>query len=188
MDRRVALKSLALLAGGTAMASCGWRASETKLPLRNLSVTTDQETLLIDVMDTLIPKSEIPGAKELKVHQFVLKMVDDCYPKVTQERFQKGLDAFDKWAKDTSGKSFEKNSPEEKMILLSQLEQLKPATDGEQGLPVRDFYLITRSHTIQGFLSSEYIMTNVLPYTMIPGRFDGCIEIKDLSDIKTILG
>jgi hypothetical protein len=31
-------------------------------------------------------------------------------------------------------------------------------------------------------------MTNVHKYNMIPGRFEGCVEIKDKIDIQTIIG
>jgi hypothetical protein len=56
----------------------------------------------------------------------------------------------------------------------------------ESQLPA--FYSITKRHAIRGFLSSEYIMTNVLVHNMIPGRYNGCIEIKDKSDIQTVIG
>ena len=59
--------------------------------------------------------------------------------------------------------------------------------DGKENqLPA--FYSIAKRHTIRGYLSSEYIMTNVLVYNMIPGRYNGCIEIKDKNDLQTVIG
>ena len=50
------------------------------------------------------------------------------------------------------------------------------------------FYSLTRRYTIQGFTSSEYVLTNVMHYDMIPGKFVGCVPVEDKNDIKTVMG
>ena len=47
------------------------------------------------MVETIIPATDTPGAKALNVHQFIQKMVADCYAKTAQETLQKGLDSLD---------------------------------------------------------------------------------------------
>lgn len=191
MNRRVALKQMGLVTAGVMLLpACVRDVKQVSVALRNIVITGDQEVLLAEIVGTIIPATEIPGAKELNIHQFVLRMVDDCHDAESQQHFVTGLGQVDESSKKQFGKSFEACTVEERLTLLGDLEATKEQeimADGEESqLPT--LYSLTKRHTVQGYLRSEYIMTNVLVYNMIPGGFKGCIQIKDKNDIQTVIG
>lgn len=190
MKRRIALKQLGFItAGAMILPSCVQQAKEATIALKNIIINSDQELLLAEIAETIIPATDIPGAKALNLHHFILRMVDDCHDEESQKQFVSGLSLIEKAVKEKLNKPFEECSPEERKQILLEIEQKnKAAKDGEKKEDLPVFYSITKRYTSQAFLSSEYVMTNVLKYNMVPGRFEGCVEIKDKNDIQTIIG
>ena len=190
MKRRIALKQLGFItAGAMILPSCVQQVKQATIPLKNIIINGDQELLLAEIAETIIPATDIPGAKALNAHHFVLKMIDDCHDKESQQQFVAGLSQVEKTVKEKLGKPFEESTPEERKNFLRELEQKnKEAKEGEKKEDLPAFYSMTKRYTTQAFLSSEYVMTNVFKYNMIPGRFEGCVQIKDKNDIQTIVG
>jgi hypothetical protein len=197
MNRRIALKQLGFItAGAMILPSCVHKARELSIALKNIVITGDQEAVLAEIVQTMIPATDVPGAKDIRVHQFVLRMVDDCYDTETQQKFVTGLAQVDELTKKRFDKSFEDCTDEERLTFLKEMDAQKKSeekkepellTDGKENqFPA--FYSLTKKHTVQGYLSSEYIMTNVLVHNMIPGRYNGCVEIKDKNDIQNVIG
>jgi hypothetical protein len=196
MNRRIAIKQMGLItAGAMLLPACVKSARELTIALSHISITGDQEFLVGDIVSCIIPTTDTPGAGDLNVHHFVLRMVDDCYSPEDQQNFLAGLIQVDQSAEKMFGKSFEDCTIEEKTRLISSWteekkdseEETETTVDGKPNqLPA--FFAITKRHTVQGYLSSEYVLTNALPYTMAPGGFKGCVEIKDMNDIQTVIG
>jgi hypothetical protein len=190
MQRRTALKQLMAVAGGAALLpACIKNIKQVSLDLKNLKVTPSQEELLAEIAETIIPSTETPGAKDLKLHQFVLRMVDDCYEPEAQQQFLAGLSAFDKMSNEKMGDSFIDLNKEKRESLLLELEAVKNGdNEAEKEKAINKFYSDLKNLTVQGYMTAEYVMTNQLYYNMIPGKFSGCVEVKDAKDYKTILG
>jgi len=196
MNRRYAIQQLGLMtAGAMLLPGCIREPKKVSIALKNIAITGDDEQALADIVEALIPATDTPGAKELNVHQFVLRMVDDCQDTEHQQHFVTGLSQIDEAAKKRFNKSFEDCSLAEKQQWLNEWDERSKMEKSEEETMVDgkvnripQFYSLTKRYSIQGYLSSEFIMTNVMAYNMIPGRFDGCIEIKDKNDIKTIMG
>lgn len=175
--------------GAALLPACVRNITETTSVLKNLKISGDEEALLAEITETIIPATETPGAKDLKLYQFVFRMVDDCYEPEQQEKFSAGLVAFAKLAETKAGDSFMALGKQQREDLLRQLELVRTGDNKEEKQePVNTFYSITRDLTVRGYITSEYVLTQQLYYNMIPGRFDGCVEIKDVNDYKTILG
>jgi hypothetical protein len=143
--------------------------SKSSILLKNLQISTDQEKLLAELAETIIPKTSSPGAKDLSAHLFALKMIDDCRSKEDQDRFIEGLKAFEKMA----GKDFARQSMQERAKILEPLEKDKDAKE-----PAAAFYRTMKRLTIQAYTSSEYFLTKVQVYEMVPGRYHGCVPVK----------
>jgi len=94
MDRRTVIKNLALVIGGATLLPSCIKGSGNYIPLKHINITADQEKLISDICETIIPKTDVPGARELNLHVFVLKMLDDCYKKKDQQAIMKGLGEF----------------------------------------------------------------------------------------------
>lgn len=189
MKRRIALKQLGLItAGAMLMPGCVKKTTPSTLALKHLTITGDQEGMIAEIAETIIPGTDIPGAKQMNLQSFILKMVDDCQDTETQQKFQTGLKEFEEKVKKKFSKPFAAVTPEEKKSFLLEIEEQLRNSESVSSTPVTDFYALTKRYTIQGFANSEYVMTNVHGYKMIPGKFVGCVQIKDTNDIQTVMG
>ncbi|WP_185155490.1 gluconate 2-dehydrogenase subunit 3 family protein [Rudanella paleaurantiibacter] len=141
-------------------------------------ISSAETNLLAELVETIIPatpatdpsKGEIPGAKALNVHQFVQKMVADCYDKAAQDTFRKGFTALDEVAKATGGKSFLETDAAGRLNVLKQMQQ--STVPGQ-----KEFLSLVKNLTIRGYMNSEYVMTNLTHYEMVPGRYKGCVPV-----------
>jgi hypothetical protein len=190
MQRRTALKQLGLIAGAAIiLPHCTSKeaATEATIKLNKLQVSGQQENLLATMADALIPKTDTPGAKELNIHQFVLRMMDDCFDADAQKKFMAGLTQAQQAIAHKTGKEAEECTPAEWQAFFQDIEAGKIAAPAQGEDNLKAFYEPFRQLSIRGYLGSEYVMTNVFGYKMIPGKFTGEVKIDANSDLKTIL-
>lgn len=167
MNRRAALRTLLYIAGGTlVLPACFRESGKASIDLTNLSITESDEQLLAELTETLIPATDTPGGKELLLHLFVLKMVDDCHTPEEQEQFTKGLSAFSNWSREELGAEFAVADADRRTALLSKIDE-----NADEDL--KQFFSITKRRAIQGYLNSQYVMTNLVKYELVPGRYNG---------------
>jgi hypothetical protein len=112
-------------------------------------------------------------------------MLKDCYYEKDQKSFMSGLSKLE-------DKDFMKATPEERITLLTAAEQesideLKRIGDertkaqeagkefDEPGVP---FFRLMKELTLLGYFTSEPGATQALEYVAVPGRYDGCIDLK----------
>lgn len=175
MDRRKALVNLGILSGGLLLLpSCEFSKEKATIALNNLEISADQERLLKEIIASMIPNGEIQGAIELNVDEFVWIMVDDCLPKDSQHEFLKGLGSFNDAVAEQSGKAFNKLPEKEQSTLLKYLEENNPAEENDK---VGGFLRTLKQLTVFGYMQSEYIMTEVMPYSLVPGKYGTCETI-----------
>jgi hypothetical protein len=174
LNRRVAIQQLMLIWAGVAfLPSCLNNEQKVSIPLKLIQIEPGDETMLAELSETILPKTDTPGAKDLSAHLFVLKMVDDCFTKPNQEKYTQGLKAFHEWVEKKTGKTFIENSPAERTALVAELDQVKTSDD-----PLSFFYRSTKGLTTEAYTTCEYYMTKIRGYKMIPGKFQGCVPLK----------
>jgi len=172
INRRTALRQIVIVSAGAALLpACLHPRAKSSLLLKNFTVDGDQEKLLEELTATLIPTDDMPGAREVSAHLFTLKMLDDCSPKKDQEKFMKGLSAFDEASRSATGRSFIDATPTQRASLLSAIENKK--LPGEE---LHYFYSTTKKLTILAYSSSQFYLTKVQVYELVPGRFHGCVK------------
>jgi hypothetical protein len=160
-------------AGVLLVPSCMSDRTKASFLLRNYSITGEQEKLLAEIAETIIPKTTTPGAKDVYAHQFAMKMMDDCATKEEQQQFVKGLDAFSNFAAKKSGNDFLEATPSQRAGILEELEKRK-----DDGSDEANFYKKMKGLTIRGYTSSQYFLTEVQVYNIIPGPFKGSVPVK----------
>ncbi len=172
MQRRSAVKTIALTIGGSIVLP-SWANAWSKKNLSDTSfrISVSQEILLADIVETIIPKTDTLGAKELNINQFALKMIGDCYDKNSQTIFSKGLDLVDITATKDFSKTFTACDATQKLAVLNKLSN---SENGEE----KAFLRLIKNLTIQGYLNSEYVMTNLRIYEFAPARYHGCVPVK----------
>jgi hypothetical protein len=192
MERREALKALALITGGAVLVpSCNFLKEDILAAYKNLQVTPSLQTLLASVSDTIIPAGTIKGAAEINVQDFILVMVNDCMEEEDQKSFMQGLSSFNDYSKKVGDKSFSRLTPEEKATVVEEglaqkfesevvPEDEDAKIERENQTAVLEFLKITKRFTTQGFMMSQYIMTEIKPYKMIPGEYKGAVLLSDI--------
>jgi len=177
MNRRTIIKNFLVFSAGAALIpSCMHEESKSSILLKHIKVNSDQEKMLAELSETIIPKTNTPGAKDVSSHLFVLMMVDDCYNTEDQQKYIMGLEQFDALAKKNYGDSFLGCTTAQKKEFLKKIESKNDVSE-----EIASFYATTKRLTIQSFTSSKYFLTNVQVYEMIPGRFHGCVPVKNNS-------
>jgi hypothetical protein len=173
-NRRVAIQQLLLIWAGVAfLPSCLQNERKVSIPLKTIRIDPDDESMLAELAETILPKTDSPGAKEISAHLFALKMVDDCYTKANQEKYIQGMKDFESYVSKKTGKAFTENNQAERQAIVAELDQQKPSDNG-----MAFFYQSTKKLTVQAYTTCEYYMTKIRGYNIIPGKFQGCIPLK----------
>lgn len=170
MQRRTALKSLSVALGGL-VSMPAWATSWTPDSIGNdKSLSASDEAILAEIVETIIPETKTPGAKSLKVHQFALRMINDCYGETAQKSLRQGLAKTDELAKQTHNKSFVECDAQQRKDTILQVSKADEAS--------KKFVEMIKNLTIRGYTNSEYYMVNVQKYVMAPGFYHGCVPVK----------
>jgi len=172
MDRRKALKNLAIVSGGLItlpqwMVSCG--ISETNIHQTSFSIA--EQKILASVTDTIIPAGNSLGALSVGVDKFLQKLIDDCYEKEVQDNVKKQLNSLEESAKATHKKSFAD-------CIQTQREGLLLKLSTSENKSEKDFFDQIKSETIRGFNTSQKVMQEYLDYKIAPGHYYGCVDVK----------
>ena len=172
MQRRSAVKNIALTIGASIVLPT-WANAWNKGSFRKnpSTLASSQGNLLAEIVETIIPKTNTLGAKELNVQQFIPTMIADCYDKKAQEIYAKGFELVDNNAKNTHSKSFIECDTKQRLEVLNKMAKSDNSDE-------KSFIQLVQGLTIKGYLSSEYVMTNLRIYEYAPARYHGCVPIK----------
>lgn len=176
MKRRTAVRNLVILtAGAGLLPSCVSSTSESTIHLKNIPLSGAQENMLAELSEAIIPRTgSFAGAKDLKAHEFLLTMVDECASPEDQKVFTNSMEAFDDRCQKKFSAAFPKFSPQQKNELLTELEKSNPEQDS-----AAKFYKIVKQYTLQCFTSSKQYLVDVRKWKLVPGPdFKGCVPVK----------
>ena len=180
MDRREALKAVAILMGGAISASSlsmmlNSCTTETKQSKED-NFTNSEKKIIERMCDIIIPRTDTPGAIDARAPAFLVMMMQECYTPEDQEKFHLGLASFDKKCKEISGASFLKLTEEkqEEVVKALDAEVLGKGNKNKKD-DQSTFYRNLKALTLLGFFTSEPGATETLRYAQVPGKFEGCI-------------
>lgn len=196
MDRREAIRRVALLMGGAVSAPAilgvlaGCKAEpDTAAEWKPAFLTQAQAALVAEVAEIMIPRTNTPGAKDVGIPAFIDKMMKDTYPKDDQQRFIAGLADFEAQAKREHGRAFLELEPAQRAALVKQVHD--PAVEAERTseLPLderhRPFIITMKELTMLGYFTSEPGATQVLQYRPVPGAYQACVPLALAGNGKT---
>ena len=204
MNRRDALMRVATLVGATvALPALGHSAMADKLEAsaaqrlatgKPVLFTADQDALVADLADVIIPTTKTPGAKAAKVNEIIDMVLKDCYKQPDQQRFIDGLTQTQKLSQDAYGKTFSQLDNTQRIDIMKKLEadaktqkaDMARAVAGQQDVQmprgkrnnVTPFFSMLKDLTLMGYFTSEIGATQALEYVAVPGRYDGCVPLK----------
>jgi hypothetical protein len=174
MKRRTAIRNVVLISAGASLLPSCMQETGSSIPLKNISISGSQEQMLAQLTEIIIPKTkDFIGANDLKAHEFMLTMIDDCTSPDEQKNFTEGLKDFDKLSHDKFGQLFTSFTPEQKRSLIADIESKKDVPEN-----VQKFYGTVKRYTIQSFTSSEKYLLDIRKYKQTPGGdFKGCVPV-----------
>ncbi|MFT4255895.1 MAG: gluconate 2-dehydrogenase subunit 3 family protein [Pseudoxanthomonas sp.] len=167
MERRELLK---MIAAATGMAMIGIPAfvhGQSPVPEGQGSFSDDEVAMLDEVAETILPRTDTPGARDAGVGAFMARYVTDCLIPEDQATFRAGLADLDKRA----GGSFVAMARDARAELLRALDAEARAQSGAGGMP--HYFTMIKQLVIFGFFTSEVGATQVLRYVAVPGYYDG---------------
>ena len=122
-------------------------------------------SLLSNIVDFLIPKTETPGGLEMKVPQFIDIIISETYNEESKNNFSNKLKVL---IEDFKSNNFD----------LSDYKSMKSKFVNDfNNKTHQEIYNQIRDLTVWGFKTSKEIALNVLNYNPIPGYQLGCVDI-----------
>jgi hypothetical protein len=194
VDRREVLKLLALSSALRAMPAervSAFRTIHASLGSRPALkiLNPHQDATVMAMTELILPQTDTPGAKAVRVNEFIDRIVADWYSDEDRARFLAGLAAVDALTQGLFQRDFVDASPPQQSEILRALgEEMVQATEalantprgyrGANPEPGDNFYFMFRQLTLTGYFTSEAGFTQQLHEEIIPGRFDGCIPFE----------
>jgi hypothetical protein len=171
--------------------------------------TREEGNVIYSLIDIIIPKTEIPGAAELDVPQFIDAFIHEVFRKNTLAVFNSSKNTFIKKIRElTEQEEIQEVAPEVLTNLLDKhlkidkkkerelqikigmhtMEEEVPDSFEREPLTEEDYiynFLSTiRDLAIWGFKENQFIGEEVLAYKPIPGEQKGCIDAQEASGGK----
>jgi hypothetical protein len=173
MSRREAVRRIALAMGGALVASGAILRGEPAPAKETARAFTDADRALLDeIGETILPQTDIPGAKAAGIGAFMAMMVAECYSEREHAAFAQGLAAIDEASRARFGAPFAAASPEQRAALAADLDrqQAEHGRAKAKGEPAHYFRMM-KELTILGYFSSEIGGTRAVRYVEVPGVF-----------------
>ncbi len=172
MKRREALKTLGLATAGLvtlpAWAS-GWTARD--VTIESSTFSSKQQALLSSIADTFIPAKDNVGAIPLEVDKFLIRLFDECYETDVQDNIKFQLSILNDRAMEKTGMLFSDcNQVQREEFILT-------FKDSENEAEQRFFQLL-KNETIRGFRTSKVVMQDYHGYIVVPGRYNGNVDVE----------
>lgn len=194
MNRREAIQRTAMVLGYTVSAPLvtavlnGCKA-KPELTFAPKFLNEDLARLTSALAETIIPRTDTPGAIDAGVPGFIDDLLSTVYSNEQQNTFVEGITTFSKEARTELGKNFEDATPEEQLEFVQKKNSELLAGGGSaqsegwwaagtgKGKP---FFLEMKELTLLGFFTSEAGATKVLQYNQVPGPFKGCVPLTEV--------
>ena len=178
MNRREAIVKMALLMGGTMVGPRllhgAWDA-DAPAP----SAGDDKIALLDEIGETIIPVTDVPGAKATHIGAFIAMMVRECYEQADQMAVAEGLIQLEKSYRAQHGHAFVGAPADERTAFLNDHDRAQRAyTAKKKKDEPAHFFRVVKELTILGYFTSEIGATQALRFAEVPGSFNGSAPYK----------
>lgn len=194
MDRREAIKKASLVTGASVilpsfmslLQSC---QAEPRLDWQPQFFQAEEARFISTLVDILLPKTDTPGALDVKVDMFLDKVFAQTYDAQSQQAARQEINRLMNQCKDKYQTSLSKMEASDQISFLRDLEaeggKFRPGVwgtaVGEERQPV-SFYRRLKSMALWAYLTSEEIGKHVLNYDPIPQEYLGCIPLSEVGN------
>lgn len=177
MDRRELLRAIATLTG------CAFVGVD-----RVLAAVADagagapaQVALLDEIAETILPRTDTPGAKDAQVGAYAARYAAACYTPANLAILHAGLDALDARSREAGGAGFMHATGAQKQKLLAEIDveaKRQARAAGEHGDQPPHWFTLCKQLVLLGFFTSEAGETRVARYRPVPGPYKGVVPYR----------
>ena len=202
MDRRTALKNITLTFGyavATPTVLSVLQSCKTDVATWTpLFFTETQGYMITKLSDIILPTTDMAGALDVNVPEFMDKMMHDIAPEEEKDTIKEGANAFAdefqkvykkdalKGSKEDYTKLLEKyfniTEKEKKAVFEMQKKDSQISEEEMSTYLIYNFLIATRKYTLFGYYTSEHVGENILSYDPVPGRWDPCIPLDEVGN------
>lgn len=148
----------------------------------DLKILISYKTLIVELAETIIPRTDTPGAKDAQVEDFIIDFIISCTDNKNQNIFLSGLIEIQKYSIREYSNKYEACTDSQKIEILSYFEQKANSNIGVIGkiknkLLGRPFFNQLKELTVIGYCTSQIGATTGLAYDYIPSSFYPCVEL-----------
>jgi hypothetical protein len=174
MQRRELLK---LIAAATGCALVGMEGA-LAAPAARSPFSARDRAMLDEIAETILPRTDTPGAKDAAVGAFIARYALACYDPAQLRILQQGIGTVDGLMRAKTGADFLHASKAQRQALLTgiDLQARKHAKESSEGPP--HYFTLMKQLTLLGFFTSEPGSTRVLRYRPVPGKYRGCVPYR----------
>lgn len=180
MNRRKAIIGVSIAGVGVAGLLGGYKwFSMNRSP--DLAYLDKETELIASLAETIIPRTDTPGARDAGVQDFIILMLKDCTTTREQNTFINGLKDIQEYARTNYGKKYQDCTTTQQEAALKNFQ--RAPVSGIMGkvknrLLGRSFFSILREYTVEGYCTSRAGATEGLAYLSVPGSYEACIPLK----------
>lgn len=180
MKRRELIKQIALITG-TAVIGGEFFLSGCKNNDKAVEgfYTAKDISFFDEVAETILPKTDTPGAKDAEVGKFMASFSVDCYDEKQLKALKDGVSLLNNAAKTKYGADFVNITAAQKQELLTSIDaEAKEYENKKEKDKPPHYFTLMKQMVLLGFFTSKPGATQVLRYQPVPGRYHGCIDYK----------
>lgn len=182
MDRRELLKLITAATGSVLIGGQFFLSGCKSNDAAAMDFFSEKDIAFFDeVAETIIPKTNTPGAKEAAVGQFMTTYAKDCYSELQRKTLKEGIGKLNEASEKMNNISFMKATPVQRQNLLTAIDaEAKKYNREESGMERPPHYFtLMKQLVLFGFFTSKPGVTQVLRYMPVPGKYEGCIDYKE---------
>ena len=185
MKRRELIKHIALLTGaavaGSELFLSGCKSNDKTL----VGFFTEKDISFFDeVAETIIPKTNTPGAKDAEVGKFMASYATDCYSNDELQLLKEGIRDLNKKSSKMNREFFVHATAAQKQKVLEEANAEAKIHNEEKEHSKKKamgphYFTLMKQMVLLGFFTSKPGATQVLRYIPVPGKYHGCIDYKE---------
>ena len=175
MNRREAIVRMALMMGASMVGPRLFGAAlDAGATAPGSGATRDELALLDEIGDTIIPVTDVPGAKAVGIGAFITMMVRDCYDPLDQANFAGGVRELAENFRVKYGHEFVGAPAAERTEFLNAIDlNQKSSARFRKSDGAPHYFRILKELTVIGYFTSEIGSTQALRFMEVPGKWDG---------------
>ena len=132
------------------------------------ALSAEQAALVAELADLIIPRTDTPGATDVRVVEFIDRILGFWDTSDERDQFLKGLEAI---STEAGATGFAALPQQQKTALLTRLD------DANYRAPAsaEAAWARLKGMVVYGYFTSQEVQQQVLRTPIIPGRYQGCV-------------